>query len=54
VGVSERAACAAFQLGDPLGIGRQARQELLGEIEALVIGQGERVLEQLVSTASHG
>src|SRR5690606_34485387 len=51
--VRERPARSALQLGDPFGILRQARQELLGEVEALVVGQRERVLEQLASAFGH-
>jgi hypothetical protein len=45
--------CAAFQFGEPFGLGRQAREEQLDKIETLVLGQRERLLEHLVSTAGH-
>jgi hypothetical protein len=37
----------------PLGIGRNARHDLLGEIETLVIRQRQRVLEKLASAIGH-
>ena len=51
--IGKRPACAALQLGEPCASGRQAREELLGKIETLVVGQRERILEHLVSPAGH-
>ena len=43
--ILQRSACPALQLSEPLDIRGQARQELFGKIQALVLGQRESILE---------
>ena len=52
--IAERTPRSALELGTPFGIGGQAREELLGEVHALLRGEGEGFAEELLGGFRHG
>jgi len=53
IGISESTACATLELCEPFSIGRKARHQSLRELEALVVGERQRIFEQLAGAVRH-